>query len=470
MLKVADSDIDRAQFVRNCIEQHKNSDLYKIAKVADDYYRERNTTTMEYQRTYTTVTGEIVPDNYKAAHRTCSNFFFVIVTQRVQYILANGCKWGKDETADRVGKDFDSRLIEMGWNAHIGGVCFGFFNLDHLEVFPVQEFVPIYDEENGALASGVRFWQVEPNRPLRATHYEMDGYTNYLWGYGEGEPIQPGWQPIGNGGKVYFQPKRPYIMQGTSTDADGVTIFAGKNYPTFPIIPMWSGPLKQSEILGLREKIDAYDFIVNGFEDDLDNAQLYWIIKGAGGMMDSDLEQFLDRLKTVGAAAPADGQDVEAVEINIPYAARETLLDRIEKQIYRDAMIMNPDDIKSGATTATQIRAAYERQNIIGDQFEGCVLDFLDGLMKVAGIDDTATFTRSTIVNTQEEISTVISAGTYLSEDYITEKILNLLGDGDRYEEMIKERDAEGMERLNIAEPEQEQVEETDEETGPGAP
>ncbi len=448
LLKVPDTDAERAKFVRNCIEEHKRSDLYKTAKIGDDYYRGQNTTTMEYQHTYTTVTGEVVPDHYRAAHRTCSNFFFIFVSQLTQYILGNGAKWGKDETSARLGADFDNRLNEMGWNALSAGVCFGFFNYDHLEVFPVLEFAPIYDEENGALVSGVRFWQVE-NRPLRATHYELDGYTDYLWSYGDTEPAGD-WEPISNDGKVYFRPKRPYVLTVTRTDADGDTIYDGKNYPSFPIVPMWGNPLETSEIVNLREKIDAYDFITNGFEDDLDNAQLYWVIKGAGGMTDLDLTRFLDRLKTVGAAAPADGQDVEAVKIDIPYAAREALLDRIEKQLYRDAMIMNPDDIKSGATTATQIRAAYERQNVKGDQFEYCALDFLNGILSVAGIEDNATFTRSTVVNTQEEINTVIAASAYLTEDYVTEKILNLLGDGDRAEELLRQRDADGIERMNI--------------------
>ncbi len=455
LLKVPDTDAERAKFVRNCIEEHKRSDLYKTAKIGDDYYRGQNTTTMEYQRTYTTVTGEVVPDNYRAAHRSCSNFFFIFVSQLTQYILGNGAKWGKDDTAARLGADFDNRLNEMGWNALKSGVCFGFFNYDHLEVFPVLEFVPIYDEENGALVSGVRFWQVE-NRPLRATHYELDGYTDYLWSYGDTEPAGD-WTPIDKDGKVYFKPKRPYVLTVTRTDADGDTIYDGKNYPSFPIVPMWGNPLEASEIVNLREKIDAYDFITNGFEDDLDNAQLYWIVRGAGGMIDSELQEFLDRLKTVQAAAPANGQDIEPVKIDIPYAAREVLLDRIEKQLYRDAMIMNPDDIKSGATTATQIRAAYERQNVKGDQFEYCVLDFLNGILFVAGIEDNATFTRSTVVNTQEEINTIIAASAYLTEDYVTEKILTILGDGDRAEELLRQRDADGIERMSI-EQEEEQV------------
>jgi hypothetical protein len=79
------------------------------------------------------------------------------------------------------------------------------------------------------------------------------------------------------------------------------------------------------------------------------------------------------------------------------------------------------------------------------------VLDFLNGILKVAGIEDNATFTRSTVINVQEEINTVVAAANYLNEDYVTEKILTILGDGDRAEEIIRQKDADGFERMNIA-------------------
>ena len=290
----------------------------------------------------------------------------------------------------------------------------------------------------------MRFWQIDDSKPLRATLYELDGYTNYLWD-NKHQPSNK-WAKIEDG--AFMLPKRPYKLKVRQSEADGTEIYDGENYAVFPIVPLWGNPHKQSEIVGLREKIDAYDFVLNGWEDDLDNAQLYWIIKGAGGMDDPDLLHFLDRLRTVKAAAPAEGQDVTPVTVSIPVEARETLLARLEKQLYRDAMIMNPEDIASGAATATQIRAAYERQNVKADQFEYCVIDFINGILAVAGKEGEPTFTRSTIVNTQEEVQTVVMAASYLSEDYVTRKILTLLGDGDQADEIMQQMDADNSERL----------------------
>lgn len=444
LLAVGDREKDRADFVRSTINKHKDSDLWQTAKIADDYDRSRNTTIMQYQRMVTTVSGAKVADRYSATHRSTSNFFSIFTTQLNQYLLGNGVKWTGQKTEEALGKDFDIKLQRLGKKALCGGVAFGFWNFDHLDVFSVLEFAPLYDEENGALAAGIRFWQIDDTKPLRATLYEMDGYTNYMYS----NKYTPGddWEHLDGG--VYYQPKTAYILHIAESEAGGEEILDGENYPAFPIVPLWANDHHQSELVGMREKIDAFDMILNGFENDLDNAQLYWIIRGAGGMDDPDLSRFLDRLRTVKAVAPEDGQEVAPVQVEIPHEAREKLLDRLERQLYKDAMIMNPADIASGAATATQIKAAYEPQNTKTDQYEYCVLDFLNGIMYLAGVEDSPTFDRSKMVNTQEEVQTVVMAAEYLDSEYITKKILSLLGDGDQTDEVLKNIDANAAERL----------------------
>lgn len=432
LLAVPQNEQDRAEFVKKVIGDHKSSKLYLTAQIADEYDRCKNRTTMQYQKLITDLSGRRHVDATATVHRTCSNYFNIFMTQLSQYLLANGVKWAKNAD-EKLGANFDTKLQQAGRSALVGGVSFGFWNLDHLETFSVLEYAPLYDEENGALAAGVRFWQIDENRPLRATLYELNGLTNYLWSKYKPEDK---WQPIGN--DTYILPKQPYKVYIRESEADGAAIYAGENYPAFPFVPLWGNPYHQSEIEALREKIDAYDFIANGWLEDLDAAQLYWIIKGAAGMDDPDLLQFLDRLRTVKAAAPADDQEVTPVTVNIPVEARNALLDRLEKQLYRDAMVLDPENIASGNATATQIRASYEPQNVKTDQFEYCVVEFLQGILKIVGIEDEPTFTRSTIVNTQEEVKTVLSAAGYLDSEYVTTKIMTLLGDGDKVPDDLK--------------------------------
>lgn len=431
LVNVGENESNRMDFVMNIIHQHKVSDDYKIGAIAEEYYKKRNVTLVKFQKMLTTLTGGRVVDKWSPNHKVVSGFFKRFVTQQNQYSLGNGISWGDNPFAnDKQKARFDSEVKQAGLYALIGGVSFGFWNLDHLDVFKITEFAPLYDEENGALRAGVRFWQIDADKPLRATLYEEDGYTEYRWKDGKGEILQD---------------KRKYIITVSQSDIDGTEIIDGENYPTFPIVPLWGNPEKQSELVGIREGIDVYDFIKNGFANDLDGAQLYWIIKGAGGMDDPDLAQFLDRLRLVGAASPAEGQSVEAVTLDLPYDARDNLLTRLENDLYRDYMSLNLADIKSGSVVTAQIKAAYKPMDLKADDYEYMLGDFLDHILTLAGIDATPTFTRSMLVNTTEEITAVLSAATMLPKDYVVQKIVTLLGDGDRAQEIAEQAEADGL-------------------------
>lgn len=437
LLKVPDTDEARLDFVKRCIQDHKKSELYKTAVIADEYYKHNNRTIREFQKILYDVSGKAVPDNWTANYKMASKFFNRFITQECQYLLGNGVTWKEESTAKKLGDDFDTVLQKIGKNALSGAVAYGFWNYDHLEDFSVLEFVPLVDEENGALMAGIRWWQVSADKPLRATLYEVDGYTDMIWrkdskkGYGE-----------------ILHEKRPYILKVRSSEADGLEIYDGENYPSFPIVPLWGNPQKQSEIVGLQEQIDCYDLIKSGYANNVDEGSLiYWTLNNAGGMDDVDLVQFVERMKKMHAAVMDDGVQAESHNLEAPYQSREALLAKLRSDLYEDAMALDTKNIASGAVTATQIKAAYEPLNSKTDQFEYCVREFIKGILKLAGIDDEPIFTRSIIVNSQEEVQLVIQAAQFLDEEYVTRKILTLLGDGDLADEVLSRIDSDELER-----------------------
>jgi len=433
----------RMDFVKSVISQHKTTEAYKMAVMGCEYNAKRNTGIMNYQKTLRRLDGREVPDRWSPNHKTTRNFFAYFTTQQNQYLLGNGVTWNEGKTAEVLGDDFDTQLQRAGKMALVQGESFGFFNLDHLEVFGLTEFAPLYDEENGALRAGVRFWQVDAQKPLRATFYEEDGYTNYIW---DERPEEAKGE---DNGRILTE-KTAYILKVRTSEADGDEIYDGENYPAFPIVPLWANEEKQSELVGIQEQIDAYDLIKNGFLNDLDTAQIYWILKGAGGMDDTDLVKFLDRIHTTKMASLDDDQSAEPVTVQIPYDAREKLLERLERDLYKDYMALNVDEIKGGAVTATQIEAAYEPLNSKADMYEYQVIKFIKGILEVAGIEDDPSFTRSRLVNVNESISSVLQAGEYLDEQYMTEKILNILGDGDKAEEILGKMESDELERGGV--------------------
>ncbi len=443
LLRVGETDNDRIDFVCRAIREHKSSDLYITAVIANDYDKHKNRTILEFRKFVKNILGEAVPDEWTANYKLPSRFFNRFVTQENQYLLGNGVTWGNDDTAKKLGKDFDYQLQKLGKKALVGGVSYGFFNYDHLEAFGVDEFVPLEDENDGALKAGIRFWQIDDSKPLRATLYEIDGYTDYIWNKREDK-----------GEKSYvgeiMHDKRPYIEKITSTEADGEQIYDGENYPSFPIIPLWGNPYKQSELVGLREQIDCYDLIKSGYANTVDDASIiYWVLNNAGGMDDVDLAQFIERIRNLHAVTTDDGVSASPQTMDAPYASREALLATLRADLYEDAMALDTKNIANGAITATQIKASYEPLNSKTDEYEYCVRDFLDNMLKIAGIEDEPTFTRSIIVNKAEEVSLILQAAQFLTQEYVTEKLLTIFGDADKVEDILKQQEADELERYN---------------------
>lgn len=437
LIAVGQDEKERMDFVKQCIMQHKSSDMYKTAWVADQYNKHKNVTITEYQKILYTVSGKAIPDIWSANFKMACRHFHRFIIQENQYLLGNGVSWENEQTADKLGTDdcaFDTQLSDLGKNALIHGVSFGFFNYDHLDVFSVLEFAPLYDEENGSMRAGIRFWQIASDKPLRATLYEEDGYTDYMWA---------------NSNETILHPKRAYKLKTVRTEADGERIYDAENYPSFPIVPLWGNSEHQSEIVGLREQIDCYDLIKSGFANTVDEASIvYWTIQNAGGMDDVDLAKFVERMKTVHAAKMDDEAQIQSHTQDAPYASREALLDRLDKDLYRDAMALDTDTIAGGAVTATQIKAAYEPLNSKADDYEYQVCKFIEKILALAGIDDNPTFTRSMLINAAETIQTIIQSAQYLPEDYITQKILEVLGDGDKADDIIKQMESDELDRF----------------------
>ena len=452
LVKVGADETARKEFVYALINEHKSSNDYKIAKDAYDYFRHRNVTINEYQNILYTVTGEAVPDNYSANFKMACRHFYRFITQEVQFLLGNGISWNEKDTEDKLGTQkysFDKQVQNAAKKALWGKVAFGFFDKDHLEVFDYLEYIPIFDENDGAMKAGVRYWQIDSNKPLRATLYELDGFTKYVYNTDDDSEIQD-------------EPKRAYILKVATTEADGEEIYDEENYPTFPIVPLWANSEHQSELVGLREQIDCYDLIKSGYANTVDEASIvYWTIQNAGGMDDVDLAQFVKKMKTLHAAqVEDDGAKAESHSQEVPYASREALLDRLDADLYRDAMALDTQRISNGAVTATQIKAAYEDLNAKCDDFEYQVLDFINGILAVAGIDDEATFTRSMVVNQEEMIQVILQAAQYLPEAYVTTKILEILGDADKVEDVLKEMSEIELSRFQKEEEPEEEVEE----------
>ena len=429
------------EFVLDAIREHKGSELYKTAYDAELYYKHQNPTIMRFQRFVYNQMGQKVPDIWSPNNKIASNWYNYFTTQAVSYLLGNGVTFKNDSSKDKLGKDFDKKVQDVATHAKNGGVAFGFWNLDHIECFDLTEFVPLYDEDDGGLKAGIRFWQIDDSKPLRATLYELDGYTDYIKRKDEDVTV--------------LHDKRAYTQIVRKNAIEGETILDGAPPAGFPIVPMWNIN-RQSDIVGNRGTIDAYDLMISGLINNVSDGEfIYWILKNCGGMDSTDDAKFIEQLKLtrVAHADGDDGASVEAHNVNVEFQATAEALDRLEKQLFKDFMALKVDDISAGATN-DQIQAAYEPINQKTDLFEYQVTDFIQGVIKLAGIEDNPTYTRSQMSNQDETLEMVLKSAEYLDDEYVTTKILTLLGDADKAQEVLKRKDAEAADRYKQMETE----------------
>jgi len=432
-------------FLRDAITQHRNSDDYKLAVAADEYDHQRNTTIRETIRRIYSLTGKPMEDFTASNNRIASNFFRRLNVQRCTYSLGNGVTFDEDGVKEKLGDTFDTDLYDAGYKALIHGISFGFWNLDKLHVFAYPEFVPFWDEETGALRAGLRYWCLDWNKkPLYAVLYEEDGFTKYR----------------SKGGRAglsleEYEPKRAYRQTIAHTEADGDEVIGEDNYTSLPIVPFWGSNRKQSTLVGMREAIDSYDLIQSGFANDVnDCAQIYWLINGAMGMDDDEVQQFMDRLRLQHAAVAdtGDNASVTAFTQEPPYNAREAYLDRIERSIYRDFGAFNPMDITSRQATATEINAAYQPMDEEADDFEYQCIEFVQQILKLQDIEATPTFKRNRISNQSEQVTMVMSEAEVLDTETILELLPNITVD--QIPEILARRAAENADKTPLIEDE----------------
>lgn len=442
LTRAGQSNDARFDFIRKAVEEHTGTARYKMAVTAEKYYAKHNETIEKYQKFLYTITGQAVPDLYSPNHKIKTLFFRRFVIQQVQYVLSNGVFFEGKDTKRKLGRGFDSAIVKLAKKAMVDSVSFGFWNLNHLEVFCFADtskdpgFAPLYDESTGSLRAGVRYWMPSEN-VHRYTLYEEDGYTEF---------IQKDKEP----GKVLGE-KRGYLRVTVKAPADTVGTITHQNYGRLPIFAMYANDLQESELEGIREGIDCYDLIKSGFANDVDEASsFYWILKNSGGMDDVEsLKKFVEQMKLHHAAVVDSdaGQAAEANTLDVPTQAREKALAIIKNDLYEDFQILNTSALAAGSKTATEIRTAYQPMDDKCGDFEFLIIDFIEQLLDLLGVQDTPSFRWNRIANQTEETEMVMTAYALLGDELALKKLPFITPE--EAEARIKEITAEDTARLN---------------------
>lgn len=456
LTRVGASEYERGRFCVDAINNFRSTIEYQNAKDGEAYYNKHNITIEKFQKVLFTLSGNKVPDVWSSNYKLKTLFFRRLVLQQVQYVLGNGVILEDVNNKEKLGKDFDFKLQTAAKRAMASGKAFGFWNLDHLEVFGYADtpsdagFCPLYDEDTSKLRAGIRFWyrKVGDKLLLRATLYEEDGYTDYS--QYDGKEV------------VVDTPKRAYKITKKVTLAGGVEDITEENYTSLPIIPLYANDAHESELIGLRESIDCYDFIKSGLANNIDDsADIYWLLENTGGMDDVDLAQFIQRMRTVHAATVDNdgGSGASAHTVDVPTEARKTMLEILRKDIYEDFQALDVNTLSAAQKTTQEIQAAYQNQDNKCADFEYYIIDFVQQILELAGIDDNPSFNWNRVINQAEQTAMILNCANILPEDLMIKKLPFLTPE--EAEQAINDMTTRAYESFN----DEEEDEEVDEES-----
>lgn len=161
----------------------------------------------------------------------------------------------------------------------------------------------------------------------------------------------------------------------------------------------------------------------SGMVNNVDEGNIiYWALQNCGGMDEVDAAKFLERVKTSHIAfmdGAGEGATAEPHSIEAPYVGTQTAIDTLTKRLYEDFQAFDASAVTAGNQTATAIKASYVPLDLKTDRFERQLTGFINGILKLAGIDDKPTYTRNQIVNKQEEMQTLMMAAPYADDEYL---------------------------------------------------
>lgn len=456
---------DKRELIADVIGAYKASPEFKTALTAQRYFAGdndeiKNKFVVQLDSYETSVavldpaTGEPIPDPATgkplmekrmvkkevkvAGTRLPSGFFFRFLTQQNQHLLANGVTLEDAEAKKRLGRAFDTALSRMGECALVDGVCWGFWNRDHIDVIRAADdamsgAVALLSEEDSTPRVLLQFWRIDEKKPLHVRVYEPEGVSLY--------------KTDDQGDLQEVKLRQPYVSV-TQRDSGGVFAVEGRSYGVLPVVPLYANPEKRSELTpSIKAKIDCFDRVASDFGDNLQMANdVYWVLNNFGGNT-RDVLEILSQIREYRAvAARSDGMGGQATAephtFEVPYQARSVALDILKRELYRDYMAMDTEALTGGSLTNVAIRVASKDLNLKDDRYEWQVFDFVQGVLKLQGIEtEKISFVRQALENDTEIIENIYRAAEDLDRE--TRLKLNPMISQDMIPEIMKNKAAE---------------------------
>lgn len=437
--KYAVSENSLLEFIGLAIAEHQTSKEYKIAQKAKAYYKHQNPDIEAVEKVIYDMLGQAHKDLFSPNHKLANAYYTKIINQGVSHLLGNGISFKNPEVKKKLGANLDGVCKKILTDAKNSGVSYGYFDGKRLIHFPFEQFKAIYDDYTGEIRAGIRFTQIDKNKPLSITLYEADGYSEFV--REPGEEI------------TRKSEKKRYDGITVSNEIEGVYEQTGETTSRLPIYPMYNIG-KQSDIVGNLNILIAIDLVNSNLVNNVSQGELvYWVLKNQGGMDEVDDANFLINLiKRHVIHLDGDGSDAQPHQIQVPFEANQTAAAMLKRQLYDNMDGVLTETLNAGNLTATAISSAYSDLRQHSSNLEYEVIEFLHGIFRIAGIpeDEEISFSYYETINQSEMIQNILACGQNFDDEEMTRLLCSAIGNIDNFESIQKRKAANAMARANL--------------------
>jgi len=324
------------------------------------------------------------------------NYFKMLVTQKIDYLLAKNPTY--DKNVNEIAKiDIWTLLDRLVLNASLDSRVWLHLYIDNNKltylIIKDSEIIPFYSSDKKTLEKVIRYF-VEDER-LYVEIWDKTG-VNYI---------------------VYDKDK----IEITNTfDSHFKTIeYAGEtiektidsNFNILPFLCLENNKDSTGDIDDIENLIIAYNGICTGFVDNVEKFQeALMVLKGYVGES-SDMKKVMDKVKKhKGIAVDKDG-DVNYMTIDIPVEARNLLLNILRDVIFLIGRGVDPSKLSEGSNiTNTVIKSRYIQLDLKSTDCEKRIHEFYNNLINFLNEFYTGNYTtelefnKAMLINESEKI------------------------------------------------------------------
>ena len=391
-----------------------NTERLKKQLQGDAYYDQENTAILERTKTYYNQSGNLVEDPYLSNYKLPSGYMTIVVDQKVNYSINSSmvATIGDGDTAiqldDILGKKWRDDLADVATEASKKG--FGVWQI-YLDEKGKPKYKNIPPEQvilcrngDGTVVKVARVYEALSDKGTviyKAEIWDSTGVVRY-----ERETTEE-WECVCD--------HQPHLLQVTSF-GNVIDSKEGKGWGRPPFVIFENNKKCKTDLEPIKGAIDAYDFTMSDFANNLEDFQEnWWVIKNYGGQ---NIKEFFENFKMNKAIKVGEDGDVKREVQEVPYEAKVAFCDLINSDIYKKSMSVDTSSIE-GNVTNVQIRSMYAGLDLKATKFERRSNEFLGDLIEFYGYskDDLfVTYDRNLVINELEKVTVANQSRGLVSE------------------------------------------------------